>query len=73
MYNKDKKNNKGAENMSTKPVPVRLSEDQIEKLDKLVDMFQEVSPGKVKRVDIIRYAIDELYERKSAARKKTAD
>ena len=54
----------------TKPVPVRLSEDQIRKLDELVGMFQDISPSKVKRVDVIRYAIDELYERKKATKQK---
>ena len=49
----------------TKPVPVRLSEREIEKLDDLVTMFQNIAPGKVTKSDVIRYAINELYAKKT--------
>lgn len=49
----------------SKPVPVRLDEREQEKLEELVTMFQNIAPGKVTKSDIIRYAINELYAKKT--------
>lgn len=47
----------------TKPIPVRLTDREIEKVEELITKFSNISPGKVTRADIIRYAISEMYDK----------